>query len=162
MPSTLPSPLPTESDQTTDSTADADMATSVAEYVLIDVTSNPELEPTKANCAQPKLAPPSFVFTQEHMSTWQNNTLSVLASPRLARATFDHRYAIAAKRSAIKPWAKAARLKKQRPVNSRWTFTLDSGIALEGVPLTRTDSDLLGGVPLTRSGVSNLFDGLDL
>ena len=159
MPSTLPSPLPTESDQTTDSTADADMATSVAEYVLIDVTSNPELEPTKATGA-PKLARPSFVFAQEHMKTWQNSALPLLASPRLSRATFDHRYAIAAKRSGIKPWAKAARLKKQRPVNSRWTFSLDSGLALEGVPLTRTDSDVLEGVPLTRSGVSNLFDGL--
>ena len=145
MPSEPPTPLSSEPDRT-DCIADGDTATSVAESVLADVTSNAELEPTKVTCALPKLARPSFIFTYEHISPWQNNSLPFLSSPRLSRATYDNRYAIAAKRAGVKPWAKSSRLKKQRP---RWTFTLDSGLALEGVPLT-------------HSGVSNLMDGIDL
>ena len=50
-------------------------------------------------------------------------------------------------------------LKKQR----RWSFTLDDGLTLEGVPLTKAGEMVVPPpVPLKHSGVSNLLDDLEL
>ena len=61
-------------------------------------------------------------------------------------------YATALKRAACKPTSTAALRhspsKKARP-SSRWSFTLNDGLALEGVPLV-------------HSGVSDLLDEIDL
>lgn len=76
---------------------------------------------------------PSFVFTPGHFGT-------DIKSPAVPSS-----YAGAAKRGAS---SVAASAKKQRPA-SKWTFTLDDGLALEGVPLV-------------RSGVSQLFDDLEV
>ena len=119
----LPTPLATTEADHDDSSADT--ATSVAESVLIDMSTH-DKETTKVTCALPKLAVPSFVFLDGHKSTWQ-------------------RYA---GKRGVKPWAKASRLKK-RPSRSRWAFSLENGLALEGLPLM-------------HSGCSNLLDEMAL
>lgn len=153
---TLPSQLViTEAEECQISVAET--AKSVAESVLIDVSSNDDSDLNTVISAPHVKATPSFIFTPCHLGTQIDAADSAApVTPKLAprvvsRATYESRYAIAAKRGApdgFKPWSRAARLKKQRPA-SRWSFTLDSGLALEGVPLT-------------HSGVSNLLDEMDL
>merc|ERR1719426_675548 len=103
----------------------------------------------------------SFIFTPGHLGV---ACVDISKADHLAseRPNVHSCYAAAAKRAADKLTLRAPRPKRQRPV-SRWSFTLESGLVMEGLPLTHSEEGLtLDGVPLTHSGVSCLLDEIDL
>jgi len=97
-------------------------------------------------------SPPTFFFTPGHLGTHPG-------SHRCEQRADDR---VLRKAAVVQRADRIMKRGRARANASRWSFSLDDGLVLEGLPLTRSSSGALEALPLTRSGISDLLDEINL